>query len=409
MSSPLSLSPSLARRLCLHAQRLSGPAPAPDAAAVLDVIRALGCLQLDPISVVARSHLLVLWSRLGRYDPAHLDHLLWQERRLFEYWAHCASIVLTEDYPLFRPLMGAYPWSERTRKWVEQNDKLRRHILTRLRKHGPLLSRDFGEDGFEPEAWVSTGWTSGRNVSRMLDFLWLGGRIMVAGRQGIQKMWDLSERVLPEWTPREKLAEREVTRRAVQRALHALGVATPRQINFHFIRGRYHDLKGVLAEFVAEGAIKKVTVKEGGQVWPGEWFLRTEDEAVLDELRQAPSEPRTTLLSPFDNLICDRARTKQFFNFDFALEIYTPKEKRKFGYYVLPILHGEQLIGRVDPEMDRERGALRVNAVYAEAGAPRGAGRAVAGAIEDLATFLGAREIRYNRRRVPAFWKKALQ
>jgi hypothetical protein len=404
----VNLSPTLARRLFIHKQRLAGPKPAPDAGGLLKIVCDLGCLQLDPISVVARSHLLVLFSRAGAYDPAHLDRLLWRERTLFEYWAHCASIVLTEEYPLFSPLMRAYPWSARTRAWVKQNAKLKRHILGQLRRRGPLLSRDFSEDGLDPEAWVSTGWTSGRNVSRMLDFLWIGGKIMVAGRQGIQKVWDLSERVLPEWTPREKLAEHEVTRRAAQRALRALGVATPRQINFHFIRGRYPDLKPVLAELQAEGKVKRVTLKNGGQTWPGEWFLHADDEPVLDELAKLETETRTTLLSPFDNLICDRARTQQMFAFDFRIEIYTPKHKRQFGYYVLPILHGDRLIGRLDPEMDRERGELRVNAVFAEGGAPKNAGRAVAGAIEDLAAFLGARKIDYNSKRIPAFWKRAL-
>jgi hypothetical protein len=412
MSQPtLSLTPALARRLFIHKQRLAGPAPAADASGLMDVTRGLGCLQLDPISVVARSHLLVLFSRVGAYDPAHLDQLLWRERTLFEYWAHCASIVLTEDYPLHSPMMRDYPWSERTRTWVRQNDKLKRHILAKLRKRGPLLSRDFSEDGLDPEAWVSTGWTSGRNVSRMLDFLWIGGRIMVAGRQGIQKVWDLSERVLPEWTPREKLAEREVTRRAAQRALRALGAATPRQINFHFLRGRYPNLKKVLVELEKEKRIRGVEIKG----WPGQWYLHADDEPVLDELRAAQHREaspwdgtRTTLLSPFDNLICDRARTEQMFNFDFRIEIYTPKSKRKYGYYVLPILHGDRLIGRVDPEMDRERGELRLNAVYAEDGAPKDAGRAVASAIEDLAAFLGARKIGYNSKRIPAFWKRAL-
>jgi len=190
------LSPPLARRLAIAKQRLAGPLPKPDADGMIEVVRDLGCLQLDPIGVVARSHQLVLFSRLGAHDPTHLDQLLWQERRLFEYWAHCASIVLTEDYPLYSPLMRAYPWSGRTRAWVRQNEKLRRYVLQRVRRDGPLLSRHIEEDGLDPEAWVSTGWTSGRNISRMLDFLWIGGKIMVAGRDGIQKLWDLSERLL---------------------------------------------------------------------------------------------------------------------------------------------------------------------------------------------------------------------
>lgn len=398
------ISPSLARRLFITKQRLAGPQPDPTPDNLLNVVRDLGCVQIDPISAVERTHRLVLFSRVGHYDRAHFDQLLWQERKLFEYWAHCASIVPTEDYPLHRPMMREYPWSDRTRAWIKQNQKLKNYVLREIRKRGPLPSRAFTEDGIHPEDWVSTGWTSGRNVSRMLDFLWIGGKIMVAGREGTQKLWDLSERVLPDWTPREKLSEREITRRAAQRAIRALGVCTPRHINWHFTRGRYPDLPKVLAELETEGKIQKVTVGD----WKGQWYIHADDGPVLDELNTLPPKPRTTLLSPFDNLICDRARTRQMFDFDFTIEIYVPAAKRKWGYYVLPILHNEQLIGRIDPLMNRETGALTVNAVFAEPKAPRGAGEAVAGAIRNLATFLDAREIRYNPRRVPAFWKRAL-
>ncbi len=408
MTHPLIISPTLARRLALTRQRLAGPCPAADASGLMEVARDLGCLQLDPISVVARSHQLVLFSRVGPYQLAHLDHLLWQERRLFEYWAHCASIVLTEDYPLHSRMMRAYPsgdsaYRQRAREWIAKNQKLRRYILDRLRREGPLLSRQLEEEGLHPKAWVSTGWTSGRNISRMLDFLWISGKIMVAGRDGIQKRWDLAERVLPAWTPRDRLLEREVVRRAAQKSLRALGVATPRHIQQHFTRGRYPDLTRVLADLEAEGRVKRFEIRD----LPGPWYVHADDELLMTQL-PADWQPRTTLLSPFDNLICDRARTRQLFDFDYTMEIYVPAAKRKYGYYVLPILHGDRLIGRVDPAMDRERGALKVNAVYAEPDAPRNAGRAVSGAIEDLAAFLGAEEILYNSRRVPASWKRAL-
>src|SRR6185436_9193777 len=176
----INISPSLANRLFITKQRLAGPVPEPTPENILNIVRDLGCLQIDPISAVDRTHRLVLFSRLGHYDRTHLDRLLWQDRALFEYWAHCASIVLTEDYALHRPFMRDYPWSARTQAWVKQNQKLKNYVLREIRKHGPLPSRALAEDGQHPEAWVSTGWTSGRNVSRMLDFLWIGGQIMVA-------------------------------------------------------------------------------------------------------------------------------------------------------------------------------------------------------------------------------------
>lgn len=409
----LTLSPEIARRLFLHAQRLSGPPPAPDASGILSVARALGCLQLDPISVVARSHQLVLFSRLGPYHLSELDQVLWQQRALFEYWAHCASLVLTEDYPIHHVRMRAYlsprapkptAWGRRMRQWVKDNHKLKRDILARLKRHGPLLSRELEEDGIDPQAWVSTGWTSGRNISQMLDYLWISGRIMVAGRQGLQKAWDLAERVLPAWTPRERITEREATRRAVEKSLRALGVGTARHIRYHFVRGRYPFFNEALADLERNGTIQRIELGD----WRGEWFIHADHLPLVEALRADAWQPRTTLLSPFDNLIADRARTLEMFAFDYRIEIYVPPARRRWGYYVLPILHGDRLIGRLDPQMDRAAGRLTVNAVYAEPKAPPDAGRAIAATVQDLAAFLGAREIRYNARRIPAIWKRAL-
>ncbi|MBL8045806.1 MAG: YcaQ family DNA glycosylase [Anaerolineales bacterium] len=404
----LQISQTQARQLFIHQQRLAGPTPVPTTANLLETVRALRCVQLDPLSVVARSHQLVLFSRVGPYELAALDQLLWQDRALFEYWAHCASIVLTEDYALHHARMRNYPsgegvWSQRARQWMKDNAKLKRYILSQLKKRGPLLSRDLEEEGLHPKAWVSTGWTSGRNVSRMLDFLWLSGQIMVTARQGGQKVWDLAERVLPEWTPREKLSEQEITRHAIEYSLKALGVGTEKHIKFHFVRGRYPHFDEALAELIKNKRIRELEIAG----WAGRWFIHADRLPLLDTL---PTQHaiRTTLLSPFDNLIADRARTEEMFGFDFRIEIYVPKAKRQYGYYVLPLLHGDELIGRLDPEMNRETGVLTVNAVHAEPGAKNHSGVAVAQAVHSLAQFLGAQEIRYNRQRVPTFWKKAL-
>jgi uncharacterized protein YcaQ len=414
--SQITISPALARRLAITKQRLAGPRPAPGPEGLLEVARDLGCVQLDPISAVDRSHRLVWRSRVGNYAAAHLDQVVWQERHMFEYWAHQASLVLTEDYPLHHLMMRGYPgrgsaWSERTREWIRRNDKLRRYVLSEIRRHGPLPSRQLEEDGLDPEDWVSTGWTSGRNVSRMLDFLQMQAKIMVAGRAGGQKLWDLSERVLPPWTPRQRLTEQEIVRRAAERSLRALGVATPQQISRHFLRGRYTDLPRALAALEKQGRLARVQIRDGGGLpWRGEWYIHSTDLPLLEKLAEDDWQPRTTLLSPFDNLICDRPRTEQLFNFKFAIEIYVPQSKRQYGYYVLPILHGDQLVGRIDPLMDRAQGRLRVNAVYAEPGAPvgRATGRAIAGAIDELAAFLGATAIDYDARRLPRGWKNEL-
>jgi uncharacterized protein len=403
--SPRHVSREQARRLFVLKQRLAGERPRADAAGMLELVRELGCLQLDPISVVDRTHRLVLWSRVGNFDQAELDRLMWQDRALFEYWAHCASIVPTDDYPIHNLMMRSYPSrdgvvAKRLKQWVADNDKLRRYILSTLRTQGPLPSRELTEEGQDPKAWVSRGWTSGRNVSRMLDYLWTRGEILVVGRSGGQKVWDLAARGLPEWTPRDRLTEREVVRRGAERSLRALGVGTARHIQLHFIRYRYPQLPAVLTELERAGRIVPVTL-EGSK---GTAYVHVDDLPLLNQLDDRWT-PRTVLLSPFDNLICDRQRTKQLFDFDYTIEIYTPPAKRKFGYYVLPILHGDQLIGRIDPAMDRATQTLTINSVHAEKHATRAQARAVAAAIEELAAFLGARTIRYGRRR-PALWKR---
>ena len=401
-----------ARRLAITRQRLAGERLAPNKDGILELVRNLGCLQLDPISAVARSHTLVLWSRLGTYDPAHLDELLYEDRQLFEYWAHAASIVLTEDYPVHHLMMREYgsggsAWSKRMRAWAEENAALRDEILLRICEEGPVSSSKFEDTS--KRGWESSGWNGGRNVGRMIDYLWTSGVIMVAKRSGLQKQWDLAERCLPDWTPRDTLSEREIVYNAAQRSLRALGIGRAKHINQHYIRGRYPNLQKVLNELEAECRIERVHI-DGGKEWAGTWYIHTEDLPLLERLEAGEWEPRTTLLSPFDNLICDRARTELLFNFRFRIEIYVPKEKREYGYYVLPILHGDRLIGRIDPLMDRKQRRLQINAVYAEPDAPEDAetAQAVANAITELGTFLEAKEITYTGN-VPDAWKGALQ
>jgi uncharacterized protein YcaQ len=389
------LDPELARRLIVSRQRLAGPLPAGPSGpeAILDVATDLASLQLDPISVVARSHLLVLRSRLGRFDPADLEALLWRDRRLFEYWAHAAAIVCTEDYPIHSLLMRRYPsdryaHGRRMRAWLAANQGLRRSILRQLRVSGPLPTSAIEDRAVT--AWQSGGWTAGRNVDRMLDLLWTQGRILVAGRQGQQRVWDLAERCLPAWAPTRRPTEREVVRLAAQRSLRALGVATARDIDRHFTAGRYPGLAATLAALERAGRVEQVRLSANGAERPGPWYVHADDLPLLERLRSGDWQPRTTLLSPFDNVLIDRERTERLFGFHFRMEIYVPKAARRYGYYVLPILSGDRLVGRVDPAMDRARNRLVVHAVHAEPDAPGSAAPAVAAALEDLAAFLGA-------------------
>jgi uncharacterized protein YcaQ len=257
---PIILSLPLARQLAVMAQCLDGDYETADKATMLTVIQQLGCLQIDPINVVARNPLLVLWSRLGPYGVADFEALLWQDKTLFEYWAHAASIVLAEDYPIHQIMMDKYgqsdsKWSQKVRQWAEANHLFRQYILDQLAERGPLYATEF-EDKSAVD-WESSGWTAARNVTMMLDFLWTRGYITVARRQGtgfgLKKQWALTEHHMPQWQDYEPLPPRELVTLAAEKSLKALGVGTEKQIRNHFIRGRYPDLAEILRELVANG------------------------------------------------------------------------------------------------------------------------------------------------------------
>ena len=404
-----------AKRLAIVKQHLAGKLPTkPDRAKILEVMRSLCYLQLDPISTVAPSHQIVLWSRLGNFDKSILDDLLWHEKKLFEYWAYLASIVLMEDYPIYYSIMRRHPdsfvtpgslWHQRITKWLNKNAKLRAHVLNELRSRGPLLSRHF-ED--ETRSKHDDGWSSGGDVSRMLFHLYLTGEVMVVGREGKQKLYDLSERFLPSWVSKKEMSAEEVEYIAVQRSLRSLGIANPMEIGWQFLHKRYPNLKATLKQLLADEKIIPVEITDG-PVGKGERCIHSDDVKLLEKVQAGAWQPRVTLVSPFDSLINDRTRTKLFFNFDYTTEIYTPAHKRRYGYYVMPVLYGDRLIGRVDPVMDRKNGKLVVNSVHAERNVPkdRSVGEEIGGAVQQLSEFLGAKEVAYSRS-VPRFWKSSL-
>jgi len=340
------------------------------------VLRGLRVLQMDPVNVVARNQLLVLWSRLGGFDRADLDTLLWRERWLFEYWAHSASIVLTEDYPIHQLMMRNYRVTVESaglQNWLAANDDFRRYVLDLLADAGPLPGEAIEDRA--AAGWVPTGWTHGRNVKRMLDILWKQGAIMVTGRDGLRRLWGLADFPAAEELPRE-----EEVARAAEHSLRALGVARVSDVERHFTMGRYPGLD-------LEGAAWARPVRVDGGT--EQWWVHRDVLARLDE----DWLPRTTLLSPFDNLICDRDRTERLWGFAYRNEMYVPKAKRQYGYYVMPVLSGERLTGRVAARVDRKSGVLVVEGMYAEPGARPDP--ALPPATESLASFAGAVSVSY--------------
>jgi uncharacterized protein YcaQ len=349
----MELSPAEARRIAVRAQLLDG-----SASGVLSTVRRLGFLQMDPISTVAPPQYLVLWSRLGSYDRAELDRLLWDEKRVFEWNAFIRPI---EDLPLIRALMRA-PWGPQKRyQWAKEFMKeqagLRRYVLRELERRGPMPSRELEHHAAranERTVW----WGTRAQLTWMLELLHTRGKIAVAGRQSGQRLWDLAERWYPE-TETVPLAE---ARRALdEKRFRALGVRLER------------------------GRLVAHPEAEDGRVGT-----------------------RITFLSPFDRLVHDRDRAEALWDFFYRLEMYVPKAKREFGYYVLPILRGDRIIGRIEPAFDRKTGVLRVHGVFAEPGAPASAGPGIARTARSLAKWLGAREITYSRR-VPSIWGDSLR
>jgi uncharacterized protein YcaQ len=380
------LSRRRARRLAVTGQLLA----APRASSLVETVHRLGMVQMDPTSIVARTEHLVLWSRLGRgFRVAELERLLWRDRELFEYRAH---IVPTADLPMHRISMRRYPHSDLTRHayvraWLRANDSFVRYVLGELRRRGPLRAREL--ENRAAEGWHTGGWNDeSQNVPMLLDILWSQGRVMIVGRDGQQRVWDLAERSLPAPNGRPGLEE---TQDLAARQLRARGIERLERIGMLF-DGPPPGRKKAIDRLTRSGVIVPIEI-DG---LSGRWVTHRD---LLDSTFRG----RTTVLSPFDDLISDRDRTEKLFDMRFRLEIYVPKAKREFGYFVLPILRGDRLVGRIDPAFDRRANVLRVHAVHSQPDARPGDWPAARRSIKELASWLGAGEVLWPG--LPALWR----
>jgi uncharacterized protein len=340
---------------------------------VLRAIQRMGALQIDTIQVVARSPYFVLWSRLGDYQQCWLDELL-AEGQLFEYWSHEACFLPIEDYPLYRHRMldaSSQGWHY-SRPWVESHRQDIERLLAFISERGAVRSVDFARtDG------KASGWWEWKTEKRALEMLFTSGELMVARRQNFQRVYDLRERVLPSWHDRSLPPVEQARRELALKAVRALGITTPRWVADYFRTAKRETLDTVAA-LAREGAL--ITAEVEG--WEGGALFHPENRRLIKEAASGRLEAElTTLLSPFDPLVWDRARARAAFGFDYRLECYTPGPKRRYGYFALPILRRGAIVGRLDAKAHRKEGVFEVKSVHLEEGV---------GASDELMTDVAA-------------------
>lgn len=347
-----------ARRLAVRAQLLSADRPA----SIVETVEGLTVVNIEPTAAIAPSADLILWSRLGwPYQPADLVRAVEVDRDLFEWGGHYR---LTSDLPLLRHDMAMRPLYADQRRWLEANERFRADVLARLRSEGPLHAAEI-EDTAQ-ESWRSSGWTNNRNSSQMLEILLGMGVVAVSKRDRKGRLFDLADRVYP--SDLAELSADAAERERAERRLGSLGLARSK----------------VISSTLSQLSVDEIGTPATVDGVDGEWRV---DAAGLDGVRDF--RPRTALLSPFDQLVFDRDRLADLFGFEYVLEMYKPAAQRRWGYFALPILHGDRFVGKLDAKADRTAGVLRVTAVHEDIPFDDATAAAVEAEIDALARWLG--------------------
>lgn len=352
---PETLSLPQARRLALHRQGLAGSPTPKGVQGTQEVIQQLGYIQIDTISVIERAHHHILKSRISDYQPAYLQALE-EKRAIFEYWAHAASYLPIEHYRFSLP--RKHDFQSGKEKWFKRDPKMLQYILDRIKAEGPLQSKDFK---VERTKSTSNGMDWSRNPMNMaLRQLFMQGKIMITARKGFQKVYDLTERVLPAGVDTSLPTTQEYMRHLILRDIHAHGFLKAREMGY-LLRGTSKVISKTLAEMIEAGELIEVQVK-GVEQGP---YFSTPD--ILEDLAQLKLKKQLHILSPFDNVLIQRKRTAELFDFHYLLECYVPAAKRKVGYFSLPLLYGDQFVGQIDLKADRKKKVLLIkNLVWEE-------------------------------------------
>ena len=394
------LPPQAARTLLLSGQGLlDDPGRRVSSASVERLIQKLGFVQLDSIHRVERAHHLILGARLDGYRPELLDRLAFRQRALFEHWTHAAAYIPIALFPHWKPRFEARARQMRKRPWFKRRlgarpDRILGRVLARVTREGPLRATDF-ERRRERK---STGWWDWTPEKTALEVLWFGGRLAIAGRDGFEKIYDLVERVLPDAHAADPPSAEAQVEWAVSSALERLGSGTARVLAGFWRAVTPAEAAAWCRRAVAQGRAVAVELgsARGGKPLAGFALPGWEELA-----RRAPDPPdELRLLAPFDPVVRDRERAARDFAFDYVFEAYVPAPKRRYGYYVLPVLERDRFVARLDPRHDRERGALVVEGLWWEPGTRATAARrrALERALEKLAVRIGARMVELSSR-----------
>ncbi|GIL13978.1 MAG: hypothetical protein BroJett038_26980 [Chloroflexota bacterium] len=400
------------RAAALHTQRLitpnqASPAPTPDA--ILDLVTALGYVQIDTLHVVNRAHYVTLWARFGSYDIDDFHRLIYTagQRRLYEGWGHAASIIPLEHYRYHRWRADtSISYNPGFREWLSKNGsrELAAQTLERIRAEGGLRVGDFEYEGPQRGAWYD--WKPPKVALEVL-FAW--GDLMVADRVNFQRVYDVRERVLPEWVDTTPVTPDEARRFCLEQAARALGVFEPRHLTFYAYM-RATPARSLVSALIEEGLLVEIRGESMNGVKT--WMAHRDNLPLLQQAADGDIRPeRTTFLAPFDSLFWAGDRDEKLWGFNQVLECYKPAAERVYGYFSLPILHKDRLVGRFDPKLDRKTGVLNLNALYLEPGIVPDDEliAAVAAALRDFLSWHGAKSLTIEKSEPAVFGEKLMR
>lgn len=359
MSSPIKITLTQARRIALNASLLYGQTKLPKGKEGVEaVINHLGYIQIDTISVIARAHHHTLWTRCRDYNQEYLHQLQAEDRSIFEYWGHAMSYLPMDDYRFYKHSFKRFlkPTNSWTKTRLENARAFMPNILKRIKNEGGLGSKDFKDNSLKK----NNRWWDWKPAKTALEFLYWQGKLMITERQNFHRLYDLTERVLPSHINTDNPTDSEQAQFWIFRALQSLGIATVSEIKEHLYHSDKTQIEKQLQQLISTSQVIQIEISG----LSGTYYVLTENFENIYPIKKRTD--KLHILSPFDNTVINRARLQKLFDFQYTIECYVPKPKRKFGYFVLPILWGDKFVGRLDAKADRKAAELIIHNIYIE-------------------------------------------